>query len=179
LDDASLQRLDPAYVRAHLVSHRAFTLILGLASAIGIVIAGFVSQEPGWFLALLGAVALTVTIAIGILGERWVHLTYRYTAYAVGPEGLEIRRGVLWRKIIDVPRSRIQHTDVTQGPLERAFGIATLVLYTAGLEHAKVDLPGLAFETALGLRLELLQGAESGAVDDGAAKVAADDQQID
>jgi len=43
-----------------------------------------------------------------------------------------------------VPFGRVQHIDLAQGPLERAFGLATLVLNTAGTRGAAVKLPGLA-----------------------------------
>ena len=45
--------------------------------------------------------------------------------------------------MIHVPRSRVQHTDVSQGPVERRFGLGTLVIYTAGTDYARVDLAGL------------------------------------
>jgi len=59
-----------------------------------------------------------------------------------------------------VPRSRIQHTDVTQGPYERRFGLATLVVYTAGTEHASIPIEGLSHETALAFRDALLARGE-------------------
>ena len=55
-----------------------------------------------------------------------------------------------------MPRSRVQHTDVSQGPLERGYGLGTLVIYTAGTDHAKVDLHGLDHATALAIRDHLL-----------------------
>ena len=55
-----------------------------------------------------------------------------------------------------MPRSRIQHTDVTQGPYERRFGLATLVVYTAGTENASITIEGLSHETALAVRDALL-----------------------
>jgi membrane protein YdbS with pleckstrin-like domain len=64
---------------------------------------------------------------------------------------------VLWRSVIDVPRSRIQHSDVSQGPLERRFGLATFSVYTAGMRHAGVRLHGLAHDRALALRELLMQ----------------------
>ena len=54
-----------------------------------------------------------------------------------------------------MPRSRVQHTDVSQGPLERHYGLGTLVVYTAGTDHARVSLPGLAHEVAIQLRDDL------------------------
>ena len=60
--------------------------------------------------------------------------------------------GLMFRKDTVVPFSRVQHIDVKQGPLERAFGIARLVLHTAGTHNASVVLPGLRHETASEMR---------------------------
>ncbi|HQX83726.1 MAG TPA: PH domain-containing protein, partial [Vicinamibacterales bacterium] len=69
---------------------------------------------------------------------------------------LEIRRGVIWRRVVNVPQTRVQHTDVSQGPIERSHGLSTLIVHTAGTEHAQVALPGLSREDALALRDQLL-----------------------
>jgi membrane protein YdbS with pleckstrin-like domain len=84
---------------------------------------------------------------------------YRHVAYRVDDNGLEIRRGVVWRRILTVPRSRIQHTDVSQGPLERERGLATLVVHTAGTDYERIELDGLARPEALRLRDLLLAPA--------------------
>jgi hypothetical protein len=78
--------------------------------------------------------------------------------------GIEIREGVVWRAVTNVPRSRVQHTDVSQGPLERRFGIGTLVIHTAGTDSAVVSLRGLTHESALAIRDHLLPREEPDAV---------------
>ena len=87
----------------------------------------------------------------------WPPIRYRHASWRLDREGLRIRRGVLWRSEILVPRSRVQHTDVSRGPLERSFGLATLVVYTAGTEHSRVTLDGLAEEDAFAARDCLLE----------------------
>ena len=91
-------------------------------------------------------------------------IAYRHASYKVDGQGIEIRRGVFWRTIINIPRSRVQHTDVSQGPLERTHELGTLVVYTAGTDHARVDLHGLAHARALRIREHLLPREESDAV---------------
>jgi len=76
--------------------------------------------------------------------------------YTVDEEGMENRTGVWWRKIVNVPRSRIQHTDVSQGPIMRMYGLGNLDLFTAGTRFADMKLPGLDRETALAIRDHLL-----------------------
>jgi membrane protein YdbS with pleckstrin-like domain len=82
----------------------------------------------------------------------------------VDESGLEILRGVYWRTITNVPRSRIQHTDVSQGPLERGHNLGTLVVYTAGTQHSEVKLPGLELVVAQRIRTHLLPSDQGDAV---------------
>ena len=70
-------------------------------------------------------------------------------------EELQVRRGVWIRVQTLVPLDHVQHIDVSQGPLERAFGICSLVLHTAGTLHSQIVLPGLARATAEAMRDEI------------------------
>ena len=83
-------------------------------------------------------------------------VAYRHASYRLDHHGIEIRQGVFWRRVINVPRSRVQHIDVSQGPFERRLGIGTLSIYTAGVSHAMVSLPGLDHGRALRIRDFLL-----------------------
>ncbi len=94
----------------------------------------------------------------------WPPVSFRHQTYRLHPQGIDIRRGVFWRTTISVPRSRVQHTDVAQGPLERSYGLGRLVVYTAGSSHARVSLEGLAHTRALRIRDYLLPGEGSDAV---------------
>ena len=59
---------------------------------------------------------------------------------------------MFWRTQSALPRVRIQHTDVSQGPLQRRYGVATLKLYTAGSRFTRTDLPGIEYADAVALR---------------------------
>jgi membrane protein YdbS with pleckstrin-like domain len=109
-------------------------------------------------------VAFGVGGVLSWVSFRWPEVSYRHTFYRVDPERLEIRRGVWWRHTIIVPKSRVQHTDVSQGPLERRYGLGTLIVYTAGTDHAKVELPGLSHERAMRIRDHLLPSGGDDAV---------------
>jgi membrane protein YdbS with pleckstrin-like domain len=91
-------------------------------------------------------------------------VAYRHASYRVDELGIEIRRGVFWRTVVNVPRSRVQHTDVSQGPLERRYGLGTLAIYTAGTDHARVGLAGLEHGRALAIRSHLLPAGGGDAV---------------
>jgi membrane protein YdbS with pleckstrin-like domain len=57
-------------------------------------------------------------------------------------------RGWLWHVDTLVPLVRVQHLDIARGPLDKAFGTATLVVHTAGTHNSIVKLPGLSPERA-------------------------------
>lgn len=77
---------------------------------------------------------------------------YRAWGRAIMDDELHIRHGVWTRVRTVVPFGRVQHIDVAHGPVERAFGLATLILHTAGTRGAAVPLPGLAQDDAERMR---------------------------
>jgi membrane protein YdbS with pleckstrin-like domain len=88
----------------------------------------------------------------------------RHLRYRLDDVGITIRAGVFWRTWSALPRVRIQHTDVAQGPLQRRYGVATLKLYTAGSRFTRIELPGLEHGVAIALRDELQRQAGDDAV---------------
>lgn len=80
---------------------------------------------------------------------------YQALGYAVDAEELRIGRGVWTRTETIVPLGRVQHIDLSQGPIERACGVCRLVLHTAGTMNSLVVLPGLSRSTAEAIRDEI------------------------
>jgi membrane protein YdbS with pleckstrin-like domain len=162
--DGLEQRLDPRVVSCDRVGAGVLILITVPPMLGAAVIIAVVEVLPFLLRALLAAVL--VLLGSGVAWLAWVVplLRYRHASYRVDARGIEIRRGVWWRSVVDVPRSRIQHTDVSQGPVERHFGLATLHIFTAGTEHAEVRLPGLEHGRALAIRDHVMAGSSDDAV---------------
>ena len=148
--------LDPRFIPQQRVVFRTIALVLAAASLLVLLIVFAAADSlPAWGRAALGVCWLAAVILGAWAAERWPALAWAHTGYQIDDDGLRVRRGVLWRIVTHVPRSRVQHTDVSQGPLERRYGLGTLVVYTAGTDHARVAVPGLAHEVARALRDEL------------------------
>jgi membrane protein YdbS with pleckstrin-like domain len=162
--DGRFRQLDPRSVQAARLSGGITSAILAGVSLIGLVIL-LLAARVGFLGALMLAGSWLVLCAVlGAASLFWPGVSYRHTSYRVDPMGLRIRRGVVWRSETSVPKSRIQHTDVSQGPIERGFGLATLIVHTAGTENASVSLGGLTHETALGIRDFLIEVGDVDAV---------------
>ncbi|RPF71321.1 PH domain-containing protein [Aurantiacibacter spongiae] len=137
-----LTKLDPGYATV-LRIRGALILLPLIAGGVGLSVAG--DLPP------LVPVLLLIFIAAILL----IYLPMRrYAArgYDMGEDRLQVVKGVMFRSDTVVPFSRVQHLDVEQGPLERAFGIARLILHTAGTHNSSVTLPGLAHVDAVAMR---------------------------
>ena len=161
--DGIVRQLDPRWIPLQrilvaiptvIVAGVSFVFVMSLWAGSGILLLG---------LFLLPVWAVVMAASAWQL-QRWPALAYRFSSYRVDEAGIEIRQGVYWRTITTVPRSRVQHTDVSQGPLERRFGLGTLVVYTAGTSHSKVNVSGLDFDVARRIRAHLLPDGQSDAV---------------
>ena len=104
----------------------------------------------------LGLAALAAgAILLPVIGRR-----YRSWGYAEREDDLLVRRGVMFARLSVVPYGRMQFIDVTAGPLERAFGLATVRLHTAAAA-TDARIPGLEREEAARLRDSLAELGEA------------------
>jgi len=163
LADGVSRQLDPRWVTVQRIHGAIFGSIVAGGSLVAAV-SVWVASGVLWLGLLLLPLWLVLVCALGWQLYRWPPISYRFSSYRLDDEGLEILRGVYWRTIINVPRSRVQHTDVSQGPLERHHGLGTLVIYTAGTQHSQISLAGLDFTVARRIRTHLLPNQDADAV---------------
>jgi membrane protein YdbS with pleckstrin-like domain len=97
------------------------------------------------------AAATAAVIAIGALRAVVIVRSVRSWGYAERAEDLLVRHGLMVRRLSIVPYARMQFVDVSAGPLERAFGLATIELHTAAA-GSDARIPGLAGPEAARLR---------------------------
>ena len=158
------RRLDPRFVKLQRTVGGIATAILSFSLLAAAGIGWLTTERPHWLSVGLLPAWLLVTSVLAWLLQVWPAVQYRHTSYTVGQDGIEIQSGVWWRHLMSVPRSRVQHIDVSQGPMERSYGLGRLIIFTAGTEHSRVELPGLKDSVAYDLRHHLLPHGSDDAV---------------
>ena len=151
-DDASSEwrTLPPAARTVAMIS--GVLLALPVAVAIGFVAAIVFDAGVAPGLALFAVALLAIAAAGALYGRaRW-----RRTRWRVDARGLQVCRGLVWRTEVLVPRSRVQHLDIERGPVERRFGLATLVVHTAGTRLSALRQAGFLDADAVALRDALM-----------------------
>ena len=111
-----------------------------------LVAAAWVTVGTGAGVAAAVAGALALAWAWLVIGR-----TVRSWGYAERADDLLVTRGVLRRQLVVVPYGRMQFVDVTAGPLDRRFGLASVQLHTAAAA-TDAGIPGLVPAEAARLR---------------------------
>ena len=108
------RRLSPRMLLVHPVHE----VIRQIPVLIGSLVLGSATGNPVWTLIGLG-----VVIAYGL--ARWFTTTYR-----IGSEEVQLRTGVLQRKVLSVPRNRIRSVSTDARLLHRLLGLTVLKVST-------------------------------------------------
>ena len=141
-DTVDWRPVSPKLITVELITRTIWVVVLlaGLASAgRSQRLAG--TGRPRWRLVVVYAIWRSIITVRAV--KAW--------GYAERDHDLLVRHGLLVRRLSIVPYARMQFVDVTAGPLERAFGLATVQLHTAAAA-SDARIPGLPPDEAARLR---------------------------
>jgi membrane protein YdbS with pleckstrin-like domain len=140
-DDTStrLFRAAPAYYK-YLLILWALKSLLALfvisAAMIGPVVGAFVAakrgHQSGLLLLLIPGVVFALLIVLRLFALALVRLDFEKRWYVVTDRSLRVREGVAIVREMTVTFANIQNIAISQGPIQRALGLADLRVDTAG-----------------------------------------------
>lgn len=139
------RRLDPRMLLVYPVRE----LVRFLPALIAIFVAGTAAGRTDWW----HGVGVAIPMGLGVL-------RYFTTFYRVTPVRIELRRGLLNRRLTSTPRDRVRTVDVTASLTHRVLGVVSVRIGTGSASEDDLDLDGLTRPQADLLRRELLGLAE-------------------
>jgi membrane protein YdbS with pleckstrin-like domain len=150
IQEMNWQSVDPAYRKLL----RFYVLIQMLVIIPASVFFIWVMPEEGrtLLLAFMGVYLLLLIWQLFI----WVPRTAQRLQYCLREDDINLQKGFMYWRQVSVACNRIQHLEVSQGPLERYLGLATLSVFTAGTLGSDMKLPGLTLESAQKIKARLL-----------------------
>jgi len=135
-------QLEPGYQKVILIQNSITSVLL-----IGLVVVLYFTDalsEMGNYQWVLGA---TIVLFSGFL--FWFRpKAFSRKGYQLRERDIVFRTGLWWQEETVIPFVRVQHSEVTQGPLGRIYGYSKLKLYTAGGSKSDLSIPALDMETA-------------------------------
>nr|WP_201468779.1 PH domain-containing protein [Microbacterium hydrocarbonoxydans] len=148
--DGTWHQISPRYVVSQILQNVIFIVVV---AAIAAVLALALEQTWAWIPA--GVIVLITLITLIILPRQ-----AKAIGYMLRSDDIVFRKGILWQRMIAVPYGRMQLVDITQGPLDRAFGVSQLKMVTAAATTG-VQIPGLTQAASEALRDTLIEVAET------------------
>ncbi|AXL11220.1 hypothetical protein DXT68_03035 [Microbacterium foliorum] len=148
--DGSWHQISPRYVVSQIVQNLIF---LAFVLAAAVVLALVLDQSWVW-------IPAAVVVAIEIITLVILPRQAKAIGYMLRDDDIVFRKGILWQRMIAVPYGRMQLVDITQGPLDRAFGVSQLKMVTAAATTG-VQIPGLTQAASEALRDTLIEVAET------------------
>lgn len=97
-----------------------------------------------------------IALVLAALISRLVLKKAAVKGVALRTHDIAYQSGLHWRKIVILPFNRVQHVEVSSGPLQRKFGLATLKFFTAGGSSVDLKVDGLKRERAEQIRTFVL-----------------------
>lgn len=153
--------------RRMLLVHPVRDLVRFLPALLAILVFRRSSDSGGWW----GLIGVVIPIVLGL--SRYLTTSYRITSSRI-----EVRHGLLNKRVLSAPLDRVRTVDLTASPIHRALGLVTLRIGT-GQSGAKGEerlaLDGLAAPAAASLRERLLHLTPSAGTDPDAV---ADDRRV-
>lgn len=118
-----------------------FAIILVLAGAAIFLFVQLSDLPRRWF-----AIPAFCVVWLGFL--LVYKLSFNKRSFALRQHDLLYRRGILATITTVIPFSRIQHIAINEGVISRRFGLAQLIIYTAGGANMDLSISGLLKQDA-------------------------------
>lgn len=127
--------------------------VLRIQWIIGISVLAIIAAAGMYFIPALKEIKNGIGIIIIwlFISTFWYFImnkSFRRKAYAIRTHDITYRTGWITEHLRTTPFSRVQHSNVVSGPIDRKFGLASLIIYTAGTGGADIKIPGLSAEKA-------------------------------
>ncbi|RNL40549.1 PH domain-containing protein [Paraeggerthella hongkongensis] len=141
-------QLNPKIKSVWRISDAVWLTVVFLCCFVPFAIAAVADASP-WIFVVLAAIAAVYVVSLVLCLIVLPPIRFMRWRYELSDDYLDIAKGIVWRKRYIIPFIRVQNTDTRQGPILRAFGLASVTVATAAGEH---EIPGLDADTAEQLR---------------------------
>lgn len=145
VDDSGWQRLSRRMLLVHPV-RTLWSMAFPLAISFFAATRGD-GANPWW---------IWVGIAGGVIALLAGVFTWFITRYRFTDEQLQLRTGLLSRRMLTAPLDRVRSVDIESSPVHRVLGLAKVKIGT-GVDSSRIELDGLSQQQAADLRTYLLR----------------------
>lgn len=135
-----------------------FTALLILVGICILAVSGNLFELNGWLL------AICTPLLYMLLAVFFVYKSFPTKGFVIREKDIAYKSGLIFHSTTIVPYNRIQHCEMTQGPIEKTFDLCRIMIYTAGGNDSELVIPGLTNTEGEALRDHLLKQVAANAI---------------
>ncbi|MFC1509176.1 PH domain-containing protein [Candidatus Omnitrophota bacterium] len=125
-------------IKPDIAYRKVMFFVCGIVTLIGILpLTLFIIFIPAFTAKIIFGILFTVYLLLMLLYALWIPAFYKTLEYRIDSEAVKASKGVFWKKHTSVPYAKITNVDITEGPLQRMYGIGTVHVQTAGAGGAQ------------------------------------------
>lgn len=140
-ESVEFQRLSPSYRTVEMLGSALLFGFLYFGWLLFYLLNGLRVEWPVWL--ILAVLTLLFAASLFFAWKRWA-----VAGFALREFDVIHKHGVFYRTITTIPFNRMQHCEISRGPVESTFGLATLRVFTAGGSSSDLSIEGLQVEEA-------------------------------
>jgi len=144
IEAVTYQPLSPVYPSIN----TGITALVFVISILVFLLVAFLLNFPLWIKLTLPSILLVIAASMTRLALE----AARVKRFAIREHDILFESGVFWRTQTIQPLNRIQHVEISSGPIDKRFGLAEIHLFSSGSGSASYIIPGLPVSVAEGLR---------------------------
>jgi membrane protein YdbS with pleckstrin-like domain len=160
-ENASINHISYDSLSKHYPKLNAFSHFIGWAVILVILLIVHFIFKPIFFPLIIFSSLFILSALSGLYGYYFA----KSCGYFKSEFDILFKQGLWWKKQTALSFSRIQHIDISHGPLERKYGLATIKFFTAGGATSDLKIPGLPKEIAEAMRKNILEYAKNEELD--------------
>jgi len=120
-------------------------LFFGIAMIVSLILRFVFDWEP---LINYGVYIWSTLSILALLSFAFIYFEFHKKSYALRQRDIVYNSGLFWQSSIVIPFNRVQHCEVSQGPIDRFYNLAELNVFTAGGSSSDLSISGMSPETA-------------------------------
>ena len=152
--DLEPQPLDHQYASTNRLIGLVITFVLAIIGC-ALYFQPFISLNQELLRAIPYISGSIIILSALLTWYKYASDTHKF--YAIRDLDVHYIKGLIFRKVVSQPITRIQHVEIKRGPIDRKLGLASLQVFSAGGEMHTFEIPGLPTNSAKKIRQFILE----------------------
>ena len=152
LPQASTVSFTPLYQGYALIRLTVLLVFYGVLSLAALVVVVLSAELRAFLFTAYGVLSVILLMLLLTFIAWFLYVATKAIHYSIRQHDIILKSGVFWKKEVIQPLKRVQHVELTRGPIDERYGLANVRLFSAGTAMSTFRIHGV--EHAIAIRIK-------------------------